>query len=220
MSPLHFGGLTAVLEEAQRLGFLGPGPVERHVAHAQAMASCLPGDAGRVLDLGTGGGVPGLVVAAIRPGLEILLLDARERRCRFLRHALTELELASRAEVVEARAEAAARRPELREQMDVVMARSFSLPAVTAECATGFLRLGGLLVVSEPPAGGPGVSPCEGADPADSRWPEASLADLGLGPAVPCHEPDGTFVVLEKRRSEGRWPRRVGVPSKRPLWGG
>jgi 16S rRNA (guanine527-N7)-methyltransferase len=204
-------GLTAILEEAQRLGFLGPGPVDRHVAHALAMAACLPGDARRGLDLGSGGGVPGLVLAAACSGLEIVLLDAKERRCRFLRHAVTALDLVSRAEVVEARAEEAARRPDLRERMDVVVARSFSLPAVTAECATGFLRPGGHLIVSEPP---------EGAEAAGCRWPEDALDTLGFGPAALCGGGAGAFAVLEKRRSEERWPRRVGVPSKRPLWGG
>lgn len=111
--------------------------------------------------------------------------------------------------MVEARAESAARRPDLREQMDSVVARSFGPPAVTAECATGFLRLGGRLVVSEPPGeeAGPTV-----------RWPEEKLDVLGLGPPVPCGGPEGSFVRFEKRRLDDRWPRRVGVPSKRSLW--
>jgi len=111
--------------------------------------------------------------------------------------------------VVEARAEDAARRPELRERFDAVVARSFGPPAVTAECAVGFLRVGGRLVVSEPPAdeAGDGV-----------RWPVGPLADLGFGPPEPGAAPGASFVVLEKADTDERWPRRVGVPAKRPLW--
>jgi 16S rRNA (guanine527-N7)-methyltransferase len=165
---------------------------------------------GRVLDLGSGGGLPGLVVATGRPELELTLLEARQRACRFLREAVDALRL-ERVVVVEARAEEAARRPELRETFDGVVARSFGPPAVTAECAVGFLRLSGRLVVSEPPAA---------AEPAaaSSRWPPQGLEQLGFGAPAPSGGPGGSFVVLEKQRSDNRWPRRVGIPAKRPLW--
>lgn len=173
------------------------------------MAACLPAAALSCLDLGSGGGVPGLVLAAGSPGLKMVLLDARGRRCRFLRRAVEGLGLSGRVSVVESRAESAARLADLREAMDAVVARSFGPPAVTAESATGFLRLGGRLVVSEPPeeeAGGV------------TRWSEEGLDALGLGPPVVCARPDASFVWFEKRRSDDRWPRRSGIPSKRPLW--
>jgi len=114
-------------------------------------------------------------------------------------------------DVVEARAEEAARRPELREAFAGVVARSFGPPAVTAECAVGFLRLGARLVVSEPPD--TGASPSS-----SSRWPPDGLAVLGLGPAVRGGEPEASFVTVEKIRSDDRWPRRVGLSAKRPQW--
>lgn len=138
----------------------------------------------------------------------MVLLEAGGRRCRFLRQAVEGLGLRDRVEVVERRAEAAARQPGLREAIDVVVARSFGPPAVTAECAVGFLRLGGRLVVSEPPEE-PGGPP---------RWPPDGLDAFGLGPAVLCRGPDGSFVWSEKHRVDDRWPRRVGVPAKRPRW--
>jgi 16S rRNA (guanine527-N7)-methyltransferase len=202
------GVLEAVLGRAQDLGFLGPGPVQRQVTHALEMAACVPADARRVLDLGSGGGVPGLVLAEARPEISLVLLDAGRRRCRFLREATEELGLTGRVEVVEDRAESAARRPELRDLIDVVVARSFGPPPVTAECAVGFLRLGGRLVVSEPPAdeGGSG------------RWVDEALETLGLTPPRRGGGPGGSFVWFEKRRADERWPRRVGIPAKRPLW--
>jgi hypothetical protein len=168
----------------------------------------LPAGEGRVLDLGSGGGLPGLVVATERPGLELTLLEARQRASQFLREAVGSLGL-NGVVVVEARAEEAARRPDLREAFDGVLSRSFGPPAVTAECAVGFLQPGGRLVVSEPPAD-------EG--PSSCRWPIDGLGELGFGPPVPGGGPSGSFVVLEKLRGDERWPRRVGIPTKRPLW--
>lgn len=167
------------------------------------MGACLPGDAHRVLDLGSGGGLPGLVLAETNPALILVLLDSAVRRCRFLREAVTRLELGDRVEVVEERAETAARRRALRGTFDAVVARSFGSPAVTAECAVGFLRLGGSLVVSEPPEAG-------------NRWNPEGLADLGLGPVRVCDHDGFGFVLLEKIGMDERWPRRVGIPAKRP----
>ena len=180
--------------------------MERHIEHGRALLAGLPGE-GRILDLGSGGGLPGLVLAVDRPALELTLLEARRRACRFLHEAVTSLARPG-VVVVEARAEEAARWDELRESFDAVVARSFGPPPVTAECAVGFLRPGGRLVVSEPP---------EGAD-ASPRWPVQGLDSLGFGAAVPGGGPGGSFVTLEKVRSDERWPRRVGVPAKRPLW--
>jgi 16S rRNA (guanine527-N7)-methyltransferase len=169
------------------------------------MGACLPEHAGRVLDLGSGAGVPGLVLADAHPTLGLVLLDSGARRGRFLRQAIAELGLVDRVEVVEERAETAARHPAWRGAVDAVVARSFGSPAVTAECAVGFLRLGGCLVVSEPPE-----------PDASSRWPSEALADLGLGPAGGCGTRDFHFARLEKVRMDDRWPRRVGIPAKRP----
>lgn len=151
--------------------------------------------------------MPGLVLATARPRLELTLLEARQRACRFLREAVADLAL-SGVTVVEARAEEAARQPGLRETFDAVVARSFGPPPVTAENAVGFLREGGRLVVSEPPD--------EAATAA--RWPAASLDDLGFGVPTRGGGAEGSFVMLEKLRPDDRWPRRVGIPVKRPLW--
>ena len=145
-------------------------------------------------------------MVAYRPELELTLLEARQRACRFLREAVDELGRPD-VTVLEARAEEAARRPELRETYDAVVARSFGPPAVTAECGVGFLRRSGWLVVSEPPG-----------DEEGARWPAEGLEELGFGVRSRGAERGGSFVVLEKIRSDDRWPRRVGIPAKRPLW--
>lgn len=196
--------LTAVLEEARRQGFLGPGPVERHVEHAGRFVERCPDVPALALDLGSGGGVPGLVLALAWPASHWVLLDASERRTAFLGRAVRRLGLTARVEVVRARAEAAAHLPQWREAFDTVVARGFGPPAVVAECATGFLEPGGVLLVSEPPAG---------SEPNRPRWPAEGLRSMGLTVRVG----HGPVAVLEKTGPcPEELPRRVGVPAKRP----
>lgn len=195
--------LLEQLRRSQALGFLGPGPVETHVEHARAFLAALEGVAGTVVDLGSGGGVPGLVVGRARPDLHLVLLDAMAKRCRFLEAAVVALDLD--AEVVEGRAEEVAR-GSLRGAASAVLARSFGPPAATAECAAPLLRVGGRLIVSEPPAG-------------VGRWPAEGLAELGLVPAARLTVGEATVQVLDQvAPCPARYPRRVGLPTKRPLF--
>jgi 16S rRNA (guanine527-N7)-methyltransferase len=161
------GPLVEVLREAAALGFLGPGPVERHVTHAQRFAAALrPTD--RVIDLGTGGGVPGLVLAAVLPATRVVLVDVRTNRTDFLQRVVGRLGWGDRVTVEAARAEDVGRSAAWRGQAGAVVARSFGSPSVTAECAAPLLAVGGQLVVSEPPGDG------------GHRWPAAGLALVGL----------------------------------------
>jgi len=203
-----------VLEEARRLGFLGPGPALDHLRHARAFASAalerLGTTPGRFADLGTGGGVPGLVLACAWPESVAFLVEAKARRAQFLRAAVESLGLA-RAEVLEERAEVIARRPDLRASFDLVTARSFARPAVVSECGAPLLRVGGWLLVSEPPAGAAGPVGRE-------RWPGTALSELGLGSVRQIDGPPALVAVQALEPCSDRYPRRVGIPSKRPLF--
>jgi 16S rRNA (guanine527-N7)-methyltransferase len=159
--------LTEVLAEARQLGFLGPGPVEAHVEHAQGFLAAAGAPPSRFLDLGSGGGVPGLVLAQAWPASHGVLLDGSDRRTAFLRRAVVQLGLAARARVVTARAEVAGHDPELRFGFDLVVARGFGAPAVTLECGAAFLQPGATLLVSDPPDG-------------EERWPDDLVSGLGL----------------------------------------
>lgn len=210
--------LAEVLGDAREAGFLGPGPIEPQISHAEGFAA-----AGRHLaegsrsarlhlaDLGSGGGIPGLVVAVCWELVDMVLVEANGRRAAFLRSAAGRLGIEQRVDVVQQRAEVCGRDPEMRDHFDGVMARSFGRPAVVAECAAPLLKVGGWLVVSEPPhePGSPG---------GPERWPAAPLAELGL-------EPEGTFetdyeyqVLRQAGPCPDRFPRRDGVPAKRPLF--
>lgn len=198
--------LIAVLEESRALGLLGPGPIEPHILHARTFLTAL-GTSVELLDLGSGGGLPGLVLARARPDLTLVLVDAMERRCRFLERATEQLGLATRVSVECGRAEELARREDLRGRFPVVVTRSFGPPAVTAECGVGFLTSGGRLLVSEPPVRDPG------------RWPSAGLAQLGLELGELMEGPSGAVQVVRFTGAlEDRFPRRVGIPAKRPMF--
>jgi 16S rRNA (guanine527-N7)-methyltransferase len=197
-----------ILHRARSLGFLGPGDIERHVAHAETFAEAARALPGLALDLGSGGGVPGLVLAARWPASTWLLLDASQRRATFLAGVVAELGWGGRVEVRRQRAEVAGRDPERRGRFDLVVARSFAGPAATAECAAPFLRTGGTLAVSEPPDG-------------PDRWPADVVDRLGLRLDRRVERPEvpATIQLLEQLRPcPERFPRRTGVPAKRPLW--
>lgn len=202
--------LVRLLSRSRQRGFLGPGPVEAHIEHALAYTAALEADPSRALDLGAGGGVPGLVLAALAwPATSWCLLEANQRRAAFLLEAVQSLGLADRVEVVAQRAETAGRAPFRRHRYRVVVARSFGPPSVTAECGAPFLAADGVLVVSEPPAVQRGV-----------RWPPAGLADLGLGPPQAVDAGQGTTLTALPRTKAcpSRYPRRAGIPAKRPLF--
>jgi 16S rRNA (guanine527-N7)-methyltransferase len=136
----------------------------------------------------------------------VVLLDSNERRTDFLLRAVEGLHRTQPARVVRARAEEAGRDPGLRSAFDVAVARSFGPPAVTAECVSPFLSVGGRLVVSEPPD-------------RNDRWPVDGLVKLGLDQPRPFVTPAGRFQVLRQGIAcPAGYPRRVGKPTKRPLF--
>jgi 16S rRNA (guanine527-N7)-methyltransferase len=185
---------------------LGPAPVDQHIGHALAFADAVP-EPDRALDLGSGAGLPGLVLAAGPwPDTAWTLVEASERRCALLADAVAELGLVARVEVRRGRAEEVGRDPGARSTFDVVVARSFGAPAVTAECGAPLLSVGGHLVVSEPP------------DPDPARWPAEGLAELGLADAGPGPGPVRLRRLRLAQPCPDRYPRRVGVPTKQPLW--
>jgi 16S rRNA (guanine527-N7)-methyltransferase len=208
--------LDEVLRLAQDLGFFGPGPIAAQRHHAELLTRIALQDMARsdrpaFLDLGSGGGLPGLVLAwedhLPTEGWHGVLLDAQQRRTAFLVEAVDRLGISDRVEVVTARAEDAARDPAHRERYDLVVTRGFGPPAVSAECAVGFLRPGGRLVVSEPP------------EPDPDRWDEGGLAELGLSAPRRAAADAAHAAVMERTGPlSSRWPRKRGIPQKRPLW--
>ncbi|MFM7827264.1 MAG: RsmG family class I SAM-dependent methyltransferase, partial [Acidimicrobiaceae bacterium] len=94
-----FTALEPVLRAAQRIGALSGAPIEQIIGHALWFAKAIPREAKRVIDLGSGAGVPGLIVAFDRPELELVLVDRRSGRTDSLTRSVLALNLGNRVSV-------------------------------------------------------------------------------------------------------------------------
>lgn len=124
-------------------GIVGPREAgrlwDRHLLNCALVAELVPSGA-HLVDLGSGGGLPGVVLALVRPDLRVTLLDSMVRRTAFLTVVVDDLALTDRVEVVRARAE------EVRLAADVVTARAVSDLLTVATWSIGLVRPGGLLL--------------------------------------------------------------------------
>ncbi len=167
------------------------------------------GDARTVVDVGSGGGLPGIPLKIARPELELTLIEADQDKAAFLVHACAALDL-GRVEVVARRAEEAGHDPRLREAFDVAVARALAPMPVLAELCLGLVRVGGRLLAQkteseDPAAAGHAIAVMGGALEAVHATPSASRRA-------------GTVVVIEKiRPTPAAYPRRPGVPNRKPL---
>lgn len=148
----HDEPLLEALALSQQLGMLGSRPVVEVISQATAYVEALDAagvTGGVVVDLGSGGGVPGLVIARQRSHLRLILVDRRATRTDHLQRLVARLGLGERVEVVTADA---ALLPQLiPTPVDAVVARGFGPPADLLAAAAPLLGPGGVLVVSEPP---------------------------------------------------------------------
>jgi 16S rRNA (guanine527-N7)-methyltransferase len=137
-----FAGLLAT--RGVERGLLGPREVprlwDRHLLNCAVVAELIePPHRGTLLDLGSGAGLPGLVLAMLLPQTAVTLLEPMERRCRFLTEAVTELGLAN-VSVLRGRAE------DVTVRTDVVTARAVAPLPRLAELAIGLVRPGGMVL--------------------------------------------------------------------------
>jgi len=131
----RLGGFVTLLEEwNERIHLTGErsreGIIQKHVVDAFAIVPLLP-DVGPIVDIGAGAGFPGIVLAAVRPTLDIVLIDSRRRPVSFLREVIRTLPL-PHARAVQCRAEDAARDPALARRARLVVARALRLDTVLA----------------------------------------------------------------------------------------
>jgi 16S rRNA (guanine527-N7)-methyltransferase len=141
--------LIAALTDAQRLGFLGARPIDEVIDHARGFVRALAADdtVTSVLDLGSGGGVPGLVIAHDLPATRVTLLDRRAKRTDVLERVVRRLSWDDRVSVV--CQDVTRFGPD--GTFDAVVARGFGPPEFTLTAAARLVRVGGLIVISEPP---------------------------------------------------------------------
>lgn len=157
-----------VLVDAQRIGALGPRPIDEVIAHARGFVDAVPTTARRIIDLGSGAGVPGLVIAEVLADAEVVLVDRRAKRTDALSLAVASLGWRTRVRVVCADVEDLVRNPAHTHRYDAVVSRGFGPHETTLRLSAGLVAPGGVVVVSEPPEGTP------------DRWPATLVADVGL----------------------------------------
>lgn len=166
----------------------------------------------RCADVGSGAGFPGLPIKLVFPELRMTLIEATGKKVAFLRHMISVLGL-TQIEVIHGRAEEVGHLPPHREHYDLVLARAVAPLATLLELCLPLCRLGGRLIAPK------------GEDaPAEAESSEQALAILGgrltalKQIALPDLPGQRYLVVVDKvAPTPERYPRRAGIPAKRPL---
>src|SRR3989442_629305 len=167
------------------------------------------GDAKRLVDVGSGGGLPGLPLKIARPELAVTLVEADSGKAAFLVQACARLGLVD-VEVVARRAEEVGHDARYRESFDVAVARALAPLPVLVELCLPLVRIGGRLL----------------AQKTDKEEVDAARRAIGLlggsldsvSPAPSAARVSGTVVVIAKiRATPPEYPRRSGVPARKPL---
>jgi len=181
------------------------GPAEPLVLDCLVLLDHL-GDARSVVDVGAGGGMPGIPLKIARPHLRVALVEADRRRAAFLVHAAATLGLD--LDVVAERAETAGRGP-LREAFDAAVCRALAPMPVLAELCLPLVRVGGRLLAMK--------GQVEEASGAIARLGGGAASIL---PAPSAARERGVVVVVPKvAATPPAYPRRPGLPARRPLAG-
>lgn len=165
---------------------------------------------GKVIDVGTGAGFPGMVLKILLPEIELTLLDSLQKRINFLQTAAEEVGL-SDIRFVHARAEDGARRE--REKYDTVVARAVANMTVLSELCLPFVKTGGHFLALKGPM-------------AEEELEDARRAIKVLGGEVsevfpvqiPFTDLSHRIIVVKKvRHTPMQYPRKAGIPSKTPI---
>lgn len=216
--PRLAGYLDVLLEANQRFNLTAvrerDAAWRRHVIDSLTLApglADLPADAA-VIDVGSGGGLPGVPLAIARPDLRVTLLEATGKKARFLQECVDKLPLPN-ATVIQSRAETLGQDKAHRERYDLAVCRAIGPVGELLEYALPLLKVGGLLLAMKGPK-----AEAELAAAADA------LAVLGAGElAVFAAYPEGfgldtVIVSVRKERATPRkYPRPPGVPRQSPL---
>ena len=165
-----------------------------------------------LIDVGTGAGLPGIPLAVYAPHLTVTLLDALNKRVRFLTEVTAAMGLQN-VRCIHARAEEAARTVEHRAAYDIVVSRAVARLPVLLEYTLPFVRVGGTLLA------------LKGRAYAEEQKEARRAAEvLGGGriTARPVHLPGlddvrAILTVTKERQTPAAYPRGGGAPTRRPL---
>lgn len=199
--------------------------IERHINDSLAIVPALEACVARskeqqegrcrVIDIGSGAGLPGLIIATVRPDWDVFLLDSLKKRCTFTTAAVEAMGL-DNVSVVWSRAEDAGRDASHREAYDIVTARAVAEVRVLAELCLPYVRVGGYWVAPKGPR--PQEEIMQGHDAI--RALGGSLETMRLDQYGAPNTNDTTFTVLtvhKQSRTPDIYPRKPGSIKKRPL---
>jgi 16S rRNA (guanine527-N7)-methyltransferase len=171
-------------------------------------------NAGRVADVGSGGGLPGVPLRIAYPRLRVTLIEATGKKARFLRRAVESLSLEG-VEVLRARVEEVGQTGHYRGAYDVTAARAVARLSVVAEYCVPLLRLGGHALSMKGRLENEEVS--EGERAAEMLGAEVReiirvprLTEIG-------HKQRALVILRKVRETPNTYPRDVGTPAKKPL---
>ncbi|MBX3049681.1 MAG: 16S rRNA (guanine(527)-N(7))-methyltransferase RsmG [Anaerolineales bacterium] len=184
----------------------------RHFLDSLSCWLALGAAPGRLADVGTGAGLPGLPLKILQPGLPLTLIEATAKKAGFLEHMVQVLRLKD-VQVLAARAEEAGQLPAERAAYDWAVARALAPLPVLAEYLLPLVRVGGRMLAQKGREAAAELSAAQEA-----------IRLLGGGPAqllpaeVPGLDEERWLIVVEKvAETPAKYPRRPGMPSKRPL---
>ncbi|WVZ81792.1 hypothetical protein U9M48_029134 [Paspalum notatum var. saurae] len=145
--------LTAVTDEAEVMtrhvaDSLAVLPPLERAYRARSVSSVGDVDGVRLIDVGSGAGLPGLILAVARPSWKFTLLESMRKRCTFLEHAVEVMKLPN-VDVVCDRAENVGQSIDFRERYDIVAARAVAELKVLAEYCLPLVRIGGLFIAAK-----------------------------------------------------------------------
>ena len=186
---------------------------ESHFIDSLTVTATLPEGtsfAGRLLDVGTGGGFPGLPLKIALPAMGLTLLEATGKKVTFLKNIAAALGLAD-VEVLQGRAEDLGRHLGHRDAFDVVVARALGSLSVALELCIPFVRIGGLFIAQ-----------MKGEIQSQLHEGRGVAALLGsqIEEVIPVDVLGGRRVLVAVRKfaqTPDKYPRRPGMPAKRPL---
>ena len=197
--------LTAVTDEAEMM--------DRHyVDSLMALRFDMIPRKGRIIDVGTGAGFPGMPLALACPEAQVTLMDAQQKRLTFLQAVIDDLHVRN-VTLVHSRAEDGARLPLYREQYDLAVARAVAPLAVLAEYLLPYVRVGGSALCWKGPALQEEIQQGRRA---------AHLLGGKVGEPVVCEFPGRAWQHLllpiqKKEKTARQYPRKAGTPGKSPL---
>lgn len=166
----------------------------------------------RLIDVGTGGGFPGIPLKILMPGMQLTLVESVGKKVKFCQHIVDTLKLEN-VQVLQQRAEELGQDPAHREQYDWAVARAVANLPILAEYLLPLVRVNGAMLAQKGHTG-----------PTEAQKAENAIRLLGghlrqlQNLTLPGVVEERYLIVIDKvAATPVKYPRRVGIPSKKPL---